>query len=161
MAYYLVNFKFLHLRKKKERTQGLFSSLNSANIIWSHKEKFVYLFILRKISPELISAANPPVFAEEDWPWANVHAHLPLLYMWDACHSMAWQAVHRSADRIQTGKPLAAEAECVSLTAAPPGQSLISYLKLRRQYNNHYVKTQKQEILGSNSRFSTHLILGN
>ena len=25
-------------------------------------------FFLRKISPELTSAANPPLFAEEDWP---------------------------------------------------------------------------------------------
>ena len=50
-------------------------------------------FFLRKISPELTSAANPPLFAEEDWPSANIHAHLPLLYMWDACHSMACQAV--------------------------------------------------------------------
>ena len=32
-------------------------------------------------------------FAEEDWPWANIHAHLPLLYMWDACQSMVCQAV--------------------------------------------------------------------
>ena len=52
-------------------------------------------FFLRKISPELTSATNPPLFAEEDWPWANNHAHLPLLYMWDACHSMACQAVPR------------------------------------------------------------------
>ena len=31
---------------------------------------FIYLFIyfLRKISPELTSAANPPLFAEEDSP---------------------------------------------------------------------------------------------
>ena len=28
---------------------------------------FIYLF-LRKLSPELTSAANPPLFAEEDWP---------------------------------------------------------------------------------------------
>ena len=48
-----------------------------------------FLFFLRKISPELTSAANPPLFAEEQWPWANVHAHLPLLYMWDTYHSMA------------------------------------------------------------------------
>ena len=41
---------------------------------------FIYLF-LRKISPELTFAANPPLFAEEDWPWANIRAHLPLLYM--------------------------------------------------------------------------------
>ena len=25
-------------------------------------------FFLRKISPELTSVANPPLFAEEDWP---------------------------------------------------------------------------------------------
>ena len=25
-------------------------------------------FFLRKISPELTSTANPPLFAEEDWP---------------------------------------------------------------------------------------------
>ena len=50
-------------------------------------------FVLRKISPELTSAANPPLFAEEDWAWANIRAHLSLLYTWDAYHSMAWQAV--------------------------------------------------------------------
>ena len=27
------------------------------------------VFFLRKISPELTSTANPPLFAEEDWPW--------------------------------------------------------------------------------------------
>ena len=32
-------------------------------------------------------------FFEEDWPWANIRAHLPLLYMWDVCQSMACQAV--------------------------------------------------------------------
>ena len=42
-----------------------------------------------KINPEL-TTANPPLFAEEDWPWANIHAHLPLRYMWDAYQSMAF-----------------------------------------------------------------------
>ena len=41
-------------------------------------------FFLRKIKPKLTSAANPSLFAEEDWPQANIHAHLPLLCMWDA-----------------------------------------------------------------------------
>ena len=27
-----------------------------------------FFFSLRKISPELTSATNPPLFAEEDWP---------------------------------------------------------------------------------------------
>ena len=55
-------------------------------------------FFLRKISPALTSATNSPLFAEEDWPWANIHAHLPLLYMWDPCHSMAWQPVHPGSE---------------------------------------------------------------
>ena len=29
---------------------------------------FVFVFFFRKISPELTSAANPPLFAEEGWP---------------------------------------------------------------------------------------------
>ena len=50
-------------------------------------------FFFRKISPEL-TTANPPLFSEKDWPWTNIHAHLPLLYTWDAYHSMAFcQAV--------------------------------------------------------------------
>ena len=28
----------------------------------------LFFFFLRKISPTLTSAANPPLFAEEDWP---------------------------------------------------------------------------------------------
>ena len=80
-------------------------------------------FFLRKISPELTTATNP-LFAEEDWPWANIRAHIPLLYMWDACHSMAWQAVHRFMPGIQTSKRQAAKAECVNLIAAPLGWPL-------------------------------------
>ena len=52
--------------------------------------KFLSFFSLRKISPELTSAANPPLFAEEDWLRANIRAHLPLLYMWDVYQSMAF-----------------------------------------------------------------------
>ena len=54
---------------------------------------FIYLFyFLKKISPEL-TAANPPLFAEEGWPWVNIRAHLPLLYTWDAYHSTPCQVV--------------------------------------------------------------------
>ena len=28
----------------------------------------IFFFFLSKISPELTSTANPPLFAEEDWP---------------------------------------------------------------------------------------------
>ena len=52
----------------------------------------LFLFFFRKISPEL-TAANPPLFAEEDWPRADIRAHLPLVYMWDTYHSMACQVV--------------------------------------------------------------------
>ena len=63
-------------------------------IVILKKFMLFYLFIfLRKISPE-ITAANPPLLAEEDWPCANIHAQLPLLYTWDAYHSMACQECH-------------------------------------------------------------------
>ena len=34
-----------------------------------------FFFFLRKMSPELTSAANSPLFAEEHWPWAYIRAH--------------------------------------------------------------------------------------
>ena len=40
---------------------------------------YILFSVLRKISPELISTANP-LSAEEDWPWDNIYAHLPLLF---------------------------------------------------------------------------------
>ena len=67
-----------------------------------------FFFFWRKIHPELTSAANPPLFAEEDWPWANIHAHLPQLYMWNPYHSMACQAVpclHPGSEPVKPGLP--------------------------------------------------------
>ena len=32
------------------------------------RQQLYFLLYLRKIIPELTSAANPPLFAEEDWP---------------------------------------------------------------------------------------------
>ena len=65
------------------------------------------LFCLRKISPEL-TTANPPLFAEEAWPLANICAQLPLLYTWDTYHSMACQAVpclHLESELANPGPP--------------------------------------------------------
>ena len=76
-------------------------------ILFLHFILFIY-FLGGKINPELTSAANPPLFAEEHWPWANVRAHLPLLYMWDAYHSMACQAVpclHPGSEPANPGPP--------------------------------------------------------
>ena len=79
---------------------------------------FCLFVFVRKIGPELTSI-TPPLFAEKDWPWVNIHAHLPPLYM--GCHhTMAWQAVRRCAPRIRTGEPWAAAAERTHLTASPP-----------------------------------------
>ena len=63
---------------------------------------FCFLFFLRKISPEL-TAANPPLFYEEGWPWANICAQPPLFCIWDACHSMASWAVCRSTPDLNQG----------------------------------------------------------
>ena len=45
---------------------------------------------MRKIGHELTSFANLPLFflLEENWPWANICAHLPLFCMWNA--ATAW-----------------------------------------------------------------------
>ena len=56
---------------------------------------------------ELTSAANPRLFAEENWPWAHICAHLPLLYTRDAYHSMACQAVpclHPGSEPVNPGR---------------------------------------------------------
>ena len=81
-----------------------------------------FFFFLRKISPEL-TATNPPLFAEEDWPWANIHAHLPLLFMC-GMPTTAWRAKQCYVRTgIGTGEPQDAEVEHVNLTTAPPGRS--------------------------------------
>ena len=50
---------------------------------------FIYLF-LRKISPELTSAANPPLFAMENWSWAK---SMPIfLYFICGMPATAWHA---------------------------------------------------------------------
>ena len=84
--------------------------------------KISFFFFLRKISPEL-TTANPPLFAEEDWPWANIHAHPPLLYTWDAYHIMAFaKRCHIRTWDPNWRTPGRQEAERVNLTAAPPGR---------------------------------------
>ena len=79
-----------------------------------------FFFFLRKISPELTSATNPPLFAEEDWPWANVYAHLPLLHIWDTYHSMAFaKGCHVHTPDLNQRALGRREAEHGNLTTAP------------------------------------------
>ena len=81
-----------------------------------------FFFFMRKISPELTSAAKPPLFAKEGWPWATIQVHLPLLYMWDTSHSMACQAVpcpHSGSEPVNLG---AAKVELAHLILAPLGR---------------------------------------
>ena len=81
----------------------------------------LFFLFLRKISPEL-TTANPPLFAEEAWPWANICAHLPLLYTWDTYHSMAFaKGCHVGTQDPNRRTPGHQEVECANLTAAPPG----------------------------------------
>ena len=84
---------------------------------------FVF-FPPRKISPEL-TTASPPLFAEEDWPWASIHSRLPLLYTWDTYHSMAFAEqchVHTRDPNRQT--PGHQEAERAHLTSTLLGRPL-------------------------------------
>ena len=52
------NKNFMYGIYRKNNKQG-FHLLSNRSLI---------IFFLRKISPELTSATNPPLFAEEDWP---------------------------------------------------------------------------------------------
>ena len=91
------------------------------NPTWSWYSTFFFIF-LRKISCEL-TTANPPLFAEEDWCWANICTHLPLLYMWDAYPSMTFvkrRHVHTWDPNWQTLG--CQEVEHANLTAVPPGR---------------------------------------
>ena len=73
-------------------------------------EIYLSFFFLRKIRPEQASAANPPLFAEEDWPWAHIRAHHPLPYMWTPttawlakrCHVCTWDP-NRQTPGCQSG----------------------------------------------------------
>ena len=52
-------------------TTGIFQAAGPprTNVFFSYfGEGNIFFFFLWKISPELTSAANPPLFAEEDWP---------------------------------------------------------------------------------------------
>ena len=89
---------------------------------WFYRD-LLFFFFLREISPEL-TTTNPPLFAEENWPWANIHAHLPLLCTWDAYHSMAFcQAVpcpHPASRPANPGPPRRGAWE---LNRCAPGRS--------------------------------------
>ena len=79
-------------------------------------------FFPRKINPEL-TAANPPLFAEEDWPWANIRAHF--LYFTCRTPTTAWLAKRCHARTWDPNRltPGCREAEHTNLTAAPLGQA--------------------------------------
>ena len=60
------------------------------------------------LEDQLIPNIKNNFFFEEDWPWANIRAHVPLLYLWDAYHSVAWQAVSRpnlGSETVNPGLP--------------------------------------------------------
>ena len=78
-----------------------------------------FLFFLRKISPEL-SAANPPLFAEEDSSWANIHAFLPLFFCICETPTTAWLAkwCHVRTRDLNRRTP-GCQAECAHLTTEP------------------------------------------
>ena len=70
--------------RNRERIQPLLETAkNSGQNLWNYFY-FYFLFVVRKIGPELTSVANLPLFVEEDWLSANICVHLLLPCMWDA-----------------------------------------------------------------------------
>ena len=98
------------------------------------------LFFLRKISPEL-TTANPPLFAEENWPWANIHAHFPLFCMWDAYHSMAFCQVvpwlHLGSEPSNPERPRGWRCELNRCATRPaPGGDILNKSSLEESSNS-------------------------
>ena len=48
--------------------QGFVGSVKKFGFSKKSHHRICFVLFLRKISPELTSAANPPLFAEEYWP---------------------------------------------------------------------------------------------
>ena len=83
---------------------------------------FLFFFFWGRLAL-ITSAANPPLFAEEDWPWDNIHAHFPLFYMWDAYYSMACQAApcpHLGFEPANPGPPRSGMCELNRCTGGRP-----------------------------------------
>ena len=61
-------------------------------------------------------------FCEEDWPWANIGANLPVFCMWDATRAWRneWRIGLLSAPGIWTCELWATEAEHMNLTTTTP-----------------------------------------
>ena len=69
------------LRLRKHKLNFTFWNIFFGNYLNLFLIRILFIYLLRNISPELTSASNPPLFPEEDWPWANFCAHLPLFYV--------------------------------------------------------------------------------
>ena len=92
---------------------------------------FFFFCFLMKISSELTSAANLPCFC---WGKLAELTSVPLFfYFIFGMPTTAWldkQCHVRTAPNIWNSEPWAAEAECVHLTAAPPGWPLFLYFQI-------------------------------
>ena len=60
-------------------------------------------------------------FAEEDWPWANICAHLPLLFIWDAATAWFEKRCIGACLGSEPVNPGATEAEQPHLATTPAG----------------------------------------
>ena len=90
---------------------------------------FSFLFFLRKISPELTSAANPPLLLLRKVGPELTSMPIFFYFICGTPASVACQSVHRSAPRIGNCKPQATEAAHANLTAAPLTQPRICISK--------------------------------
>ena len=107
----------MHILEPYAREHQNFSVLLLDSLLYQYGEKLI---------PSMTSCFWFVFFGEEDWPWANICANLPLFLYVGHCYSMAWWAVCKSSPRIWTCKLWATKAECMNLTTIPLGQPLAS-----------------------------------
>ena len=123
--------------------------------------KVFVLFLLRKIGPEVISVASLPSLFEEDCPWANICANIPLFCMW------AWWVMCRSVPRIWTYEPWcqsgARELNYYTTRPAPRPYNILELLFWLKGQNQHLKSVYGENMVQShlqNSQKWIHYKIG-
>ena len=141
----------IHFRKRK-------SSWKTESWVWFNNGFFVnsFFFFVRKISPELPSAANPPLLADKDWPWAKMLG-MPIFLSFicgtPAWHCMAfklWVGPHPGFELANPRPP-----KDTNLTPAPPGWPWFNndFWKIQPIFTNSFICIDSSQHLYGNYLF--------
>ena len=93
------------------------------------------------------------IYFEEDWPWANICAHLSLLFVCGMLPQHGLMSGYRSAPGILTREPQDSEVQLSNLTATPQGWPR-KLIVLDRTHGQHAHKLRAATMRVSVKRWS-------